>query len=451
MTVANSDTLGDAKEYLDYEKISVFKQDYRQEEVYEIDESSDLHDSICVNLISLLKSKSRALGYRVNTGRVKVTIDRENIVYYPDVIVTSDDRDRGSENFKRYPRLIVEVMSPETEAFDRGDKFADYRKLPSLQEYVLISQERLYVECFRRNSEGLWILYPYGEGEEVYFASINFQTPIIALYEDLSLPLEARYSFEHKIRDRKYTKYPINRSIISVTDDAPTQIATHIPLTTSAKNNKSSLNNLWVAGALILGFAGSNVHNYWQSILSKSNLSSGSITQANAVVASPQGIPSEKLEPSLENQKDKTQENEPKDLLPVPMVESDRLDAKEIIASINRIQKGFYLENGRFASTWEDLGFNIESKEQDYEYKIAWSDRHKTIVTATAKKPEDKSYTGIVFAEGQSAVDKICETDRPSTIPPVIPEAVNKDMLCPPGASIVSSVRKNYEAQIASP
>src|SRR4028118_1297406 len=91
---------------------------------------------------------------------------------------------KTAEDFIRYPRLIVEVLSPTTAAFDRGDKFADYRTSESLEEYVLINQERVSVECFRRNAEGLWVLYPYTQGQEVQFASVNFSCAIETLYED---------------------------------------------------------------------------------------------------------------------------------------------------------------------------------------------------------------------------------------------------------------------------
>ncbi len=105
--------------------------------------------------------------------------------YYPDVMVICDDRDRATSTFKRYPNLIVEVLSETTEAFDRGDKFADY--LDSLQEYVLISQTRQQVEVFRRNAEGLWVLHPYGKGDCVSLESINWSGAIADLYEAVDL------------------------------------------------------------------------------------------------------------------------------------------------------------------------------------------------------------------------------------------------------------------------
>jgi Uma2 family endonuclease len=67
------------------------------------------------------------------------------------------------------------------------DDFADYQSLTSLQEYVLISQKRQRLECFRRNSEGLWVLYTYKAGEKIHLESINFQVDIDQIYEDVIL------------------------------------------------------------------------------------------------------------------------------------------------------------------------------------------------------------------------------------------------------------------------
>jgi len=78
------------------------------------------------------------------------------------------------------------VLSPNTEAFDRGDKFADYRHMESLKEYVLVSQNRQSVECFRRNLEGQWVLYPYTQGDEVHLASVDFRCAIANIYEDVT-------------------------------------------------------------------------------------------------------------------------------------------------------------------------------------------------------------------------------------------------------------------------
>ena len=107
--------------------------------------------------------------------------------------MSCDERDTNSlENFIQFPVLVTEVLSPSTEAFDRGEKFADYRTLDSLQEYVLICQDRVSVECYQHNAQGRWELYSYTEGEEIELASVNFSCAfalraysITALYEDV--------------------------------------------------------------------------------------------------------------------------------------------------------------------------------------------------------------------------------------------------------------------------
>ena len=117
---------------------------------------------------------------------MKVRIENKNRFYYPDVLVTGEDRDRQNNTFKKFPNLIIEVLSDSTEAFDRGDKFADYRSLPSLQEYVLINTRKARIECFRRTKEGLWLLQFYElEDNQFELTSVDFQGKISDVYEEV--------------------------------------------------------------------------------------------------------------------------------------------------------------------------------------------------------------------------------------------------------------------------
>ena len=101
-------------------------------------------------------------------------------------MVTCDPRDTKTPNQKRFPKLIIEVLSKSTEGFDRGDKFADYRQLESLEEYVLVNTKRQRLDCFRRNEEGLWVLKSYsGEQDKFQLSSINFEGKFDDLYEDV--------------------------------------------------------------------------------------------------------------------------------------------------------------------------------------------------------------------------------------------------------------------------
>ncbi|MBD2515485.1 Uma2 family endonuclease [Nostoc sp. FACHB-973] len=174
--------------YLEAEKSSLNKHEYIQGRIYAMSGAIDAHVTITTNLIALLRNHVRGTGCRLYATDMKARIESLNIFYYPDILVTCDQRDIKFEYFKRYPCLIIEVLSPSTEAFDRGDKFIDYQELETLQEYVLISQTRQRTDCFRRNTEGRWVLYSYKENQELQLVSLNFASSITDIYEDVSFP-----------------------------------------------------------------------------------------------------------------------------------------------------------------------------------------------------------------------------------------------------------------------
>ena len=173
------------EEYLSYEEDSAIKHEYSDGEVYAMAGASDAHVTIAGNLFALLRNHVRGTGCRVYMADMKTYVEASNSYYYPDVLVTCDARDRELTNFKKYPCLIVEVLSPTTEAFDRGDKFSDYQQLETLVEYVLISQNRKRLDCFRRNSEGVWTLQFYYPGSEIHLETVDFRTSLETLYEDV--------------------------------------------------------------------------------------------------------------------------------------------------------------------------------------------------------------------------------------------------------------------------
>jgi len=175
------------EEYLKAEQDSPVKHEYRQGLVYAMAGASNAHVLIAGNLLTMLRNHVRGSGCRTYISDTKVNIEVVKTYYYPDVVVSCNERDKTFKDFLRYPCLIVEVLSDATEAFDRGDKFEDYRHLDALQEYVLISQTRKRVEVFRRNAEGQWVLYPYGETDEIHLASVDFRCAIADIYEDVDL------------------------------------------------------------------------------------------------------------------------------------------------------------------------------------------------------------------------------------------------------------------------
>lgn len=101
--------------------------------------------------------------------------------YYPDAFVTCDPRDRADRYVKRYPKVIAEVLSPSTQEFDQGDKFKDYALLDSLEEYILISQDTMKVECRRRVGQQ-WETTVYAVDERLMLQSIGLELAVEALY-----------------------------------------------------------------------------------------------------------------------------------------------------------------------------------------------------------------------------------------------------------------------------
>jgi Uma2 family endonuclease len=191
------------QEYLAWEAQQPCKYGYMDGEVYAMTGGTIAHNDVALNLASLLKSHLRGKGCKVQIADAKVGVSAEGPFHYPDVVVSCDPRDRRANQVLYYPCLIVEVLSPSTAAFDRGQKFAHYRRIDTLREYVLISAETINVECYRLNQNQKWELTAYapeesfGLGAEglgadlsVEFASVGFECALSALYEDVVFPVE---------------------------------------------------------------------------------------------------------------------------------------------------------------------------------------------------------------------------------------------------------------------
>ena len=118
---------------------------------------------------------------------MRIRLPTLNLFYYPDLAVTCAQRDHNSnEDFILQPKLIIEVLSGSTEAFDRGDKFSNYKAINNLEEYLLIHQDQILVEQFQRKLNNLWVPNIYRSGENLMLTSINYSLQIEALYENIT-------------------------------------------------------------------------------------------------------------------------------------------------------------------------------------------------------------------------------------------------------------------------
>ncbi|MGB5772094.1 MAG: Uma2 family endonuclease [Crocosphaera sp.] len=175
------------EEYLEWEEKQPLKYEYMEGEVYAMTGGTIPHAAIALNLASVLKNYLKYRGCKVLMSDAKVQVSEKGPYHYPDVIISCDERDKKAMNFLQYPCLIIEVLSPSTEGFDRGKKFQNYRQIETLKEYVLVSAEQKLIECFRNNNQGVWELYSFTENEELKLDSINFTCPVELIYEDVIL------------------------------------------------------------------------------------------------------------------------------------------------------------------------------------------------------------------------------------------------------------------------
>lgn len=174
------------QDYFEWEAQQQLRYEYFDGEVFAMTGGSIPHADIALNIATILRSRLQGR-CKVRNSDAKVGITDDGPFVYPDVSVTCDQRDRNAQKFSRYPCLIVEVVSPGTEAYDRGGKFTLYRRLETLEEYVLVGSEAKTVEVFRRDDEGRWTFIPYSEGADIELTSLSVTLSMDAIYEDVAL------------------------------------------------------------------------------------------------------------------------------------------------------------------------------------------------------------------------------------------------------------------------
>jgi Uma2 family endonuclease len=174
----------DAAAYLAWEETQPERNEYIAGEVFAMVGVRQSHNVATGNLYNALRRELKGSPCRVFIESVKTAIEAANCFFYPDVVVTCDPRDRLTPAYVSHPVLVVEALSDSTVAFDRGAKFAAYRKLESLQDYVLIDVAAQSVEVFRRNPENHWVLYDYGVGDTVELASLSLNLAVEEILED---------------------------------------------------------------------------------------------------------------------------------------------------------------------------------------------------------------------------------------------------------------------------
>lgn len=169
--------------YLEGERVSPIKHEYRKGQVYAMVGAKKSHIVLGANLTTLLNIHLADSPCLVLNSDIKVRLEEANCYYYPDIAVVCDEREiNNTDDFILYPILLIEVLSQSTEAFDRGQKFSDYQTCPTLKEYVLIHQDIIKIEYYRRDESGYWTKTIYQVGDEVAFSSIDYYGSIETIY-----------------------------------------------------------------------------------------------------------------------------------------------------------------------------------------------------------------------------------------------------------------------------
>jgi Uma2 family endonuclease len=178
------------EDYVRLEESSEAKHEYLRGRVVAMAGASPEHAALAASLIAALHTALRGRPCRVYSGDLRVRVEETDLTTYPDVtvvcgaLVTSAVDRIATTN----PTAIIEVLSGSTEAYDRGAKFAHYRRLASLREYVLVSQDEPRIEVYRRNDTGHFELHEAGSGERIEIVSLAVTLGVDEIYRDPLAP-----------------------------------------------------------------------------------------------------------------------------------------------------------------------------------------------------------------------------------------------------------------------
>lgn len=180
-------------EYLAKEREAEFKSEYYRGEMFAMSGASREHNAIVTNLVGELHPQLKQRDCEVYASDMRVKVDPTGLYTYPDVSVVCQGGRFEDEELDTLlnPRVIIEVLYKSTEAYDRGPKFEQYRKLSSLSDYVLVSQDRCHVEHYENQADGSWTLREYNELEAVVeLRSIDCKLTLADIYLKVCLPEE---------------------------------------------------------------------------------------------------------------------------------------------------------------------------------------------------------------------------------------------------------------------
>jgi len=175
-----------ADDYLAQEVLAETRNEYRNGVVVPMTGGTPEHNFIAINLITILKFALRGQAYDLALADQRLWIPEPNLYTYPDVMVARRPIERKPDRTDTVmnPILIAEVLSKSTATYDRTEKFAAYRTIASLQNYLLIDQYQPHVELYARTGDQQWLFSEYGQlSDQVLLDAVSVELPLTDLYE----------------------------------------------------------------------------------------------------------------------------------------------------------------------------------------------------------------------------------------------------------------------------
>ncbi|WP_437978745.1 Uma2 family endonuclease [Sorangium sp. So ce295] len=173
-------------EYLEQERASPTRHEFLNGEIFAMTGGTPEHARLCLSVGAELRAQLRGRPCAVYSADLRVRVQATGLATYPDVSVVCGrlERDLADNDAALNPIVLVEVLSESSEAYDRGQKFAHYRRIPSLREYVLVSQHEQRIEVFHRNEDDSWTLREARAGEGVHLEAIGCALSVDEVYRD---------------------------------------------------------------------------------------------------------------------------------------------------------------------------------------------------------------------------------------------------------------------------
>lgn len=168
-------------EFLAWENLQPDRHEFYRGEVFAMVGGTARHNRVVLNLASRIGDHLDGSPCQVFAEGMQVQL--ADGVLYPDVLVTCGKAEAGDEKIISDPKLVIEVLSPSTSGYDKRDKFALYRTLLALCEYVLVDPTTRQVEVFTKTQAGAWLFTDQSQAETLQLSSIGIQLPMAAVFK----------------------------------------------------------------------------------------------------------------------------------------------------------------------------------------------------------------------------------------------------------------------------